>query len=347
MIHSSLNNIDMKYDNIAVIYGSDSSEWEVSCRSGEFTASRIDGAKYNVYEIFARFGQWTLAAYREKNSMRVVLPEAERPQIDKNDFSVTIAGKKVKFDYAYIMQHGTPGENGLMQGYLEMLGVPHSGCNAFVAAITFDKFSCKSYLKDVDFVKCADDMFLRKGEPVEGLAQKAVEKLGLPMFVKPTDGGSSFGVTKVKSIEDFDKAVEYAFSEGNMLIAESAVVGRELTCAVYYNGKEYVALPVIEIITENEFFDYEAKYKGQSREVCPAQIPDALRDKIQDVSKKVYAHLGCSGLVRVDYISAEDGLYFLEVNTIPGMTAASLVPQMVRAAGLDMTDFLSTIIENS
>ena len=347
MIHSSLNNIDMKYDNIAVIYGSDSSEWEVSCRSGEFTASRIDGAKFNVYEIFARFGQWTLAAYREKNSMRVVLPEAERPQIDKNDFSVTIAGKKVKFDYAYIMQHGTPGENGLMQGYLEMLGVPHSGCNAFVAAITFDKFSCKSYLKDVDFVKCADDMFLRKGESVEGLAQKAVEKLGLPMFVKPTDGGSSFGVTKVKSIEDFDKAVEYAFSEGNMLIAESAVVGRELTCAVYYNGMEYVALPVIEIITENEFFDYEAKYKGQSREVCPAQIPDALRDQIQDVSKKVYAHLGCSGLVRVDYISAKDGLYFLEVNTIPGMTAASLVPQMVRAAGLDMTDFLSTIIENS
>ena len=223
----------MKYNNIAVIYGSDSSEWEVSCRSGEFTASRIDGAKYNVYEIFARFGQWTLAAYRDKNSMRVVIPEAERPRIDKNDFSVTVAGKKVKFDYAYIMQHGTPGENGLMQGYLEMLGVPHSGCNAFVAAITFDKFSCKSYLKDMDFVKCADDMFLRKGEPLEGMAQKAVERLGLPMFVKPTDGGSSFGVTKVKCVEDFDKAVEYAFSEGNMLIAEAAVVGRELTCAVY------------------------------------------------------------------------------------------------------------------
>ena len=337
----------MKDENIAVIYGSDSSEWEVSCRSGEFTASRIDGAKYNVYEIFARFGQWTLAAYRDKNSMRVVIPEADRPQIDKNDFSVTIDGKKVKFDYAYIMQHGTPGENGLMQGYLEMLGVPHSGCNAFVAAITFDKFSCKSYLKDVDFVKCAEDMFLRKGESLEGMAQKAVERLGLPMFVKPTDGGSSFGVTKVKCVEDFDKAVEYAFSEGNMLIAEAAVVGRELTCAVYYNGKELVALPVIEIITENEFFDYEAKYKGQSREVCPAQIPDALRDEIQEVSKKVYAHLGCTGLVRVDYIASEEGLYFLEVNTIPGMTAASLVPQMVRAAGLDMTDFLSTVIENS
>ena len=336
----------MAYNTIAVIYGSDSSEWEVSCRSGEFTASRVDGSRYDVYEIFARFGNWSVAAYRKKNSMRVVLPENERPQIDKTDFSAVVDGEKVKFDYAYIMQHGTPGENGLMQGYFEMLGVPHSGCNSFVAAITFDKFSCKSYLKDVDFVKCADDIFVRKGESLEGLAQKAVEKLGLPMFVKPTDGGSSFGVTKVKSVEDFDKAVEYAFSEGNMLIAEAAVVGRELTCAVYYNGKEHVALPVIEIITENEFFDYEAKYKGQRRAVCPAQIPDSLREEIPEVSKKIYAHLGCSGLVRVDYIASEEGLYFLEVNTIPGMTAASLVPQMVRAAGLDMTDFLTTIIEN-
>ena len=334
-------------ENIAVIYGSDSSEWEVSCRSGEFTASRVDGSKFNVYEIFARYGKWSLVAYRKKNSMRVVIPEDQRPQIDKTDFSVMIGESKVKFDYAYIMQHGTPGENGLMQGYLEMLGVPHSGCNAFVSAITFDKFSCKSYLKDVDFVKCADDIFLRKGEPVEGLAQKAVEKLGLPMFVKPTDGGSSFGVTKVKSVEDFDKAVEYAFSEGNMLIAEAAIVGRELTCAVYNNGKENVALPVIEILTENEFFDYEAKYNGHSKEVCPAQIPDSLREEIQETSKKIYAHLGCAGLVRVDYICAEDGLYFLEVNTIPGMTAASLVPQMVRAAGMDMTDFLTTVIENS
>ena len=334
-------------ENIAVIYGSDSSEWEVSCRSGEFTASRVDGSKFNVYEIFARYGKWSLAAYRKKNSMRIVIPEDQRPQIDKTDFSVMIGESKVKFDYAYIMQHGTPGENGLMQGYLEMLGVPHSGCNAFVSAITFDKFSCKSYLKDVDFVKCADDIFLRKGEPVEGLAQKAVEKLGLPMFVKPTDGGSSFGVTKVKSVEDFDKAVEYAFSEGNMLIAEAAIVGRELTCAVYNNGKENVALPVIEILTENEFFDYEAKYNGHSKEICPAQIPDSLREEIQETSKKIYAHLGCAGLVRVDYIASEEGLYFLEVNTIPGMTSASLVPQMVRAAGLSMTDFLTTIIENS
>ena len=333
--------------NIAVIYGSDSSEWEVSVKSGQFTASQIDGEKYNVYEIFARFGSWSLAAYRENGGGRVALAEDIRPQIDKTDFSAVIDGRKIKFEYAYIMQHGTPGENGLMQGYLEMLGIPHSGCNAFVSAITFDKFSCKSYLKDVDFVKCADDIFLRKGESVEGLAQKAVGKLGLPMFVKPTDGGSSFGVTKVKEEADFDKAVDYAFSEGNMLIAETAIVGRELTCAVYFNGKENVALPVIEILTDNEFFDYEAKYNGHSKEVCPAQIPDSLREEIQLTSRKIYSHLGCSGLVRVDYICAEDGLYFLEVNTIPGMTSASLVPQMVRAAGLSMTEFLSTVIENS
>ena len=333
--------------SVVVIYGSDSSEWEVSVRSGEFTASQIDGDRYDVYEMFARFGEWSVRAYRRRGGGRVVIPEDERPMVDKTDFSAFVGGEKVKFDYAYIMQHGTPGENGLMQGYLEMIGVPHSGCDAFVAAITFDKFSCKSYLKDVDFVRCADDFFVRKGEVTEGLAQKVVERLGLPMFVKPTDGGSSFGVTKVKKTEDFDAAVEAAFAEGKTVMAEGAIVGRELTCAVYFNGHENVALPVIEIITENEFFDYEAKYNGHSREVCPAQIPDSLRDEIQEVSKKIYAHLGCAGLVRVDYIASEEGLYFLEVNTIPGMTSASLVPQMVRAAGLSMTDFLTTIIENS
>ncbi len=336
-----------QYRSIAVIYGSDSSEWEVSVCSGHFSASQMDRERYDVYEVFARFGHWSLAAYRLKGKDRVEFPESDRPLIDKTDFSVTVDGKKIKFDYAYIMQHGTPGENGLMQGYLEMLGIPHSGCNAFVAAITFDKFSCKSYMKDVDFVKCADDIFIRKGESMDGMALKAVDKLGLPMFVKPTDGGSSFGVTKVKRAEDFDKAVELAFSEGKTVMAESSISGRELTCAVYSDGKDNIALPVIEIITENDFFDYEAKYNGHSKEVCPAHIPDMLRDEIQEVSKKIYSHLGCSGLVRIDYICSDKGLYFLEVNTIPGMTSASLVPQMVRAAGLSMTDFLTTIIENS
>lgn len=337
----------MKKNKVAVIYGSDSSEWEVSCRSGEFTSSRIDGTKYDVFEIFARFGKWTLVSYRMKNSMRVIFPEDERPQIDKTDFSVVIDGKKINFDYAYIMQHGTPGENGLMQGYLEMLGIPFSSCSAFVSAMTFDKFSCKNYLRNVDFVKCADDVFIRRGDDVAGMADKVIGKLGLPLFVKPTDGGSSFGVVKVKKAEEFESAVEQAFAEGKTVLAERFIPGRELTDAVYFNGKELVALPVIEIVTKNEFFDYDAKYNGFSEEICPAPISEELTRTIQNASVKIYERLGCSGVVRVDYILSEDGLYFLEVNTIPGMTSASLVPKMVRTAGLDITDFLTEIIENS
>jgi len=336
-----------EYKNIAVIYGSDSSEWEVSIKSGQFTASQIDGSKYNVYEIFARFGKWNLVAYRTIGAERVEIAENERPVIDKNDFSVIVAGAKVNFDYAYIMQHGTPGENGLMQGYLEMLNIPFSSCSSFVSAITFDKFSCKSYLKDVDFVKCAKDLFVRKNEVCPELAQKAVDLLGLPMFVKPTDSGSSFGVTKVKKVEDFDEAVRLAFSEGQTLLCEEAISGQELQVGVYASGDDVVALPVIEIVSENEFFDYDAKYNGKSQEICPARIPDADRDVLQEAARKIYRRMACSGCVRIDFIlTPEKEVYFLEINTIPGMTAASLIPKMVRTAGMAMPDFLSQIIEH-
>ncbi len=339
--------METKYHDIAVIYGSDSSEWEVSCRSGEFVSSRIDGSLYNVYEIFARFGLWQLVAYRMKDSMRVIIPEKERPSIDKTDFSVSVAGRRVRFDFVYLVQHGTPGENGLMQGYLEMLSIPFSSCSSFVSAITFDKFSCKGYLRNVDFVKCSDDVFMRRGGDYATFENEAVQKLGFPMFVKPTDGGSSFGVTKVKRQEDLPEAVRLAFSEGKTIIAEKFIPGRELTCAVYRAGGKVVALPVIEIVTDHEFFDYDAKYNGFSKEICPAEIAPDLTAHIQESSKKIYERLGCSGVVRVDYILADDGLYFLEVNTIPGMTNASLVPKMVKAAGMDMTAFLTGIIENS
>jgi len=337
----------MKYNKIAVIYGSDSSEWEVACRSGEFTASRIDGAKYDVYEILARFGKWRLVAYRKKNSMRVTFPEGARPEIDKTDFSVKVYGEKVKFDFVYIMQHGKPGENGLLQGYLEMIGVPFSSCNAFVSAITFDKFACKNYLRDTEIVKCAPDAFFRKGGDIDEFSKETSEKLGLPLFVKPTDGGSSFGISKVKEAEALPGAIKYAFSEGDTVIIEKAIDGREFTCAAYNDGKELQVLPVVEIVSKNEYFDYDAKYNGNSQEICPAKITEAVSAKIQAVTKKIYGQLGCAGIVRMDYILADDGLYFLEANTIPGMTSASLVPKMVRAAGIDITDFLTTIIENS
>lgn len=332
---------------VAVLYGSDSTEWEISCRSGLFTASRIDCGRFNVYEVFARFGRWQVVAYRKNGGARVEIAENGRPEINKDDFSAVVDGVKVKFDFVYMMQHGTPGENGKMQGFFEMLGVPYSGCDAFVSAMTFDKFSCKSYLRNTDFVKCARDIFIRKSQMPDDIAAKAAETLGLPLFVKPTAGGSSFGVTKVKSVEEFGKALEYAFTESDTVLAEAAVAGRELTCAVYFDGRENVTLPITEIISDNEYFDYEAKYNGQSQEICPAGIDDAVAAHISETSKKIYTRLGCSGLVRIDYILAADGLYFLEVNTTPGMTAASLVPKMVRAAGLDMTEFLSTIIDNS
>lgn len=336
-----------KYNSIAVFYGSDSSEWEVSCRSGEFTASRIDGEIYDVYEILARFGKWELVAYRKRHSMRVIFPEGARPQVDKTDCSIIVNCEKVMFDYIYIMQHGRPGENGLLQGYFEMLGIPYSGCNSFVSAVAFDKFACKNYLRDVDFVHCAPDIFVRKGTDISDLKDRVCSKLRFPVFVKPTDGGSSFGITKLESVDELETAVNFAFSEGPMVIIEQGISGRELTCGVYFDGEKVKALPPIEIVTENEYFDYDAKYNGKSQELCPAPISAEETALVQDTTCRIYKQLGCSGVVRIDYILAEDGLYFLEINTIPGMTSASLIPKMVRTAGMDMTAFLSQIIENS
>ncbi len=336
-----------KYSSIAVFYGSDSSEWEVACRSGEYTASRIDEHVYDVYEILARFGRWQLVAYRKKNAMRVIFPEGSRPEVDKNDCSVNVLGEKVKFDFIYIMQHGRPGENGLLQGYFEMLGIPFSSCSSFVSAVAFDKYACKNYLRDVDFVKCAPDAFVRKGADLEAFVAEAARKLRFPVFVKPTEGGSSFGITRVVKPEDLLTAIQFAFSEGPSVLVEQGVSGRELTCAAYFDGKDVRALPLIEIVSENDYFDYDAKYNGHSQEICPAPVSDDIRVLVQETTAKIYKRMGCSGIVRVDFILSDEGLYFLEINTIPGMTSASLVPRMIRTAGMDMTSFLSTIIENS
>ena len=335
-----------KYKTIAVVYGSDSSEWEVSCRSGEFVASRIDGDQYDIYEIFARFGKWQLVAAKKRDSMRVTFPEEARPEVDKTDFSVQVLGEKVKFDFVYLVQHGAPGETGQFEGYLEMLGIPCSTCDSSVSAIAFDKYACKCYIREQGLVKCAPDAFVRAGMDLAAFTAEVERKLRFPVFVKPTQGGSSFGVTRVVRPEDLLQAVQYAFSENHTVLVEQGVNGRELTCAAYFDGQKVATLPLIEIITENEYFDYDAKYNGHSQEVCPAPVSDEVKDLVQHTTAAIYERLGCKGVVRMDYILAEDGLYFLEVNTIPGMTSASLVPKMVRTAGLDMTAFLTTIIES-
>ena len=334
-----------KYSSIAVIYGSDSSEWEVSCRSGEFVASAIDDREYDVFEIFARFGVWKLVAYRKRNAMRVTFPEEARPDVDKSDFSVSVLGEKVKFDFAYIVQHGAPGETGQLQGYLEMLGVPFSSCGSYASMLSFDKFACKSYVRGQ--VKCAPDAFVRRGEDIEAFCARVAAELRFPVFVKPTQGGSSFGVTRVTDPAELAEAIQYAFSENPMVIVEQGIEGRELTCAAYTDGTRVKTLPPIEIVSDNEYFDYDAKYNGHSAEICPAPVPPEVTAELQATTARLYAFLGCKGVVRMDYILAADGLYFLEVNTIPGMTSASLVPKMVREAGMTITEFLSTIIESS
>lgn len=317
--------------NIALVYGGYSSEWEVSVKSAKNVFEHIDPLLYNKYEVFVCKEGW-----------KVILPDGD-VEIDRSDFSFTQNGEKVRFDKVFIMIHGTPGENGLMQAYFELIGLPHTGCSAMTSTLAFDKFACKTYLKEAG-ITLAKDHFLRKGENYS--PGEIVEKLGLPLFVKPNQGGSSFGITKVKRVEDLDAAIELAFREDDSVLIEEAISGRELTMGIYKENGLLKTLPATEIIPENEYFDYEAKYLGASQEVCPADIPVQVYDKIAAATKRIYRRFGCNGLVRMDYILKGDDAYFLEINPIPGMTDTSLVPQQVREAGIDMKYFITQIIEN-
>ena len=225
-----------------------------------------------------------------------------------------------------------------------MMGIPVTTCSSFVCTIAFNKYSCKRLLLDTG-VKMADDVFLRRGQSYD--ASEIAKKLGLPMFVKPSDGGSSFGVTKVKEAAQIPAAIDYAFKEGDTILIEKAITGRELTQAIYMDAGKAVALPITEIVTSNEYFDYDAKYNGKSEEICPAPISEELAAEITRCTKSIYSHLGATGLIRIDYIAAEDGVYFLEINATPGMTRMSLVPKMVRVSGRSMTEFFTALIGNA
>ena len=335
--------------NIALIYGGNSEEAGVSIKSGRNVADCICRENYNVYEILLRGASWRVlnpsgcAVDAEVAENCLNSPQIAGVEVDKTDFSFVAEGNRVKFDMAFIMIHGTPGENGLLQGYLEMMGVPYNTCSAYVSAITFDKHSCKRFIEHAG-VKMAKDVFLRRGSAWN--AEEIIGELGLPVFVKPTNGGSSFGITKVKKVEELAPAIELVFKEYDSVIIEESIVGREFTNGIYPKGGELVRLPVTEIVTSREFFDYEAKYLGESQEICPAQIPDELTARIQDTTEQIYRYMGCSGLVRMDYIVRNDEIYFLETNTVPGMTAMSLVPAQVRAAGIPMAEFFNTLIDN-
>ena len=298
---------------IAIIAGGDSSEYEVSLRSAAGIYSFLDPTDspsrgeigYELTIVCLRGKEWRALAETDielqQHNGVVPMDSDKWMTIDKNDFSFTYNGQKTTFDFAYITIHGTPGENGVLQGYLDMIGVPYSCCGVLAAAMTFNKYTCNHYLKGFG-VKVAESVLLRKAESRLQTPDTIIAKVGLPCFIKTNVGGSSFGVTKVKTLEDVVPAIEKAFGEGDEVICEAEMKGIEITCGVYKTKQKAVAFPITEVVTSNEFFDYDAKYNGQVDEITPARIPDEVRDKVQALTLKIYDILGCKGIIRVDYI---------------------------------------------
>lgn len=319
--------------NIAIVAGGDSSEVVVSLKSAAGLESFMDHDLYQIWVMTIVGNEW-----------KVRLADGTQTDVDKNDFSFQSGEGKIRFDFAYITIHGTPGENGILQGYLELIGIPYSSCGVLSSALTFSKFSCNQYLKGFG-VKVAESILLKKGGQIA--SSEVTANIGYPCFVKPNIGGSSFGVTKVKSEEEVQNAISKAFDEADQVLIEAFMQGTEITCGMYRTREKTVVFPITEVVPHNEFFDYDAKYAGQVEEITPARISDALTDRVQKLTSAIYEILDCKGIVRVDYIISEgDSINLLEVNTTPGMTPTSFIPQQVKAAGLEIKNVLADIIEN-
>ena len=316
--------------NIAIVWGGYSSEKEVSERSARGIHSFLDKDKYNLYKVKIDAQAWEVEF------------DGKTYPIDKNDFSFTANGQKTAFDFAYITIHGTPGEDGVLQGYFDMLRIPYSNCGVLASALTFSKFTCNNFLKSFGF-KVAESVILRPSDSYS--TETIVSKLGLPVFVKPNVGGSSFGTTKVKEESHLQRAIDDAFGEAPEVMIESFIPGTEVTCGCYQAEKKFQHLPLTEVVTKNEFFDYNAKYKGQVEEITPARIPDEMAKQIQEQTERIYHLIGAKGIIRADYIISNGVPVLLEVNTTPGMTETSFIPQQVHAAGLNISDVMTDIIE--
>jgi D-alanine-D-alanine ligase len=317
---------------IAIVAGGDSSEFEVSVKSAE-EVEKVLSSRYIVYLVMMKGTSW----YWEDQKGRY-------HNIDKNDFSLVTDEHRIRFDGVFIAIHGTPGENGYLQGYFEMMSIPYTSCSAFCSAITFNKQACKLFLKEYN-IPMADAILFRKGESLDPVS--IIKRTGLPCFVKPNDSGSSFGVTKVKQKEDLLSAIETAFKESNEVMIEAFMKGREVACGVIKTKGKTIVLPVTEIISKNEFFDYEAKYTpGMSEEVTPADMPSNVTNEIQRLSLLICELLGCKGIVRVDFIVINEKPFFLEINSIPGMTKESLIPKQADAAGISHEELYSMVVEN-
>lgn len=319
--------------NIALLAGGNSSEREIALQSAAQVAEAFDKERYNVWLIDVHERRFT---YRDGGK--------EYP-MDLNDFSLTVESEKMEFDYAYVMIHGTPGEDGHIQGYLEMMGVPFSSCDMVSSVITFDKETTKRAVADTG-VGLAKGILLREEDWVAPDA--IVAELGLPLFVKPNASGSSCGVTKVKSAEELPEAIFKAFDESSEVLVEEFIAGREMACGVLVTAEKEYLFPITEIVAKNEFFDYEAKYTaGMSDEITPADITPEIAEKLHEMTLAAYKACRCKGLARVDFIVTPEGEpYMIEINTIPGMSAGSIVPKQIRAAGMTMTEILTLVIED-
>ena len=276
----------------------------------------------------------------------VELPDGTTAPIDRNDFSFVEDGTARLFDYAYITIHGTPGENGLLQGYFDLIDLPYSTSGVLVEAMTFDKFVLNQYLRGYG-VSVADSLLIRKGYEELVTDDEIEERIGMPCFVKPAADGSSFGVSKVKNKDQLAPAIRKAMMESPEIMVEGYLEGTEITQGIYNTHDKTVLFPITEVVTSNEFFDYDAKYNGQVQEITPARIPEDIADRVRKITSHIYDILHCNGIIRIDYIVSKEGkISMLEVNTTPGMTATSFIPQQVKAAGLSMTEVLTEIVEN-
>lgn len=315
--------------NIAILTGGFEAERVVSLKSAQVVKESLNTEKYNLYLIDIHQNEWKA----ENGSL-----------VDKNDFSIIVKGKKINFDACFMSIHGSPVEDGLIQGYFDMLRIPYTGCDGRTMAITMDKILTKEILQNTYGIKTAKFEVYRRGEDID---ESRFEKLGFPMFIKPNSVGSSFGVSKVKEKSQIKKAIEDALVHDDIVIIEEFIEGREFAHGVLQVGDKLHVLPITEIISENEFFDYQAKYEGKSREVTPAEnLSEAITKQMYEITEKVFQVMNCKDLSRVDYLLKGDELYFLEVNTIPGLSAASIYPQQLNEYGWSLEDGFGAMIEN-
>ena len=322
--------------NIAIITGGDSSELVISLKSAGQVRQHIDRDKYEPYLVYIREDDWHVKTGPDD---KVVIP------VDKNNFSFNLEGREIRFDYAFISMHGPPGEDGKLQAYFDLLHIPYSSSGVLSLALSFNKYACKNILSQAGILS-ADAFLIRKS--MQWDAETIINRTGLPCFIKPNSGGSSFGVSRVNKAEELEAAIHVALEEDSEVLVESFIPGREFTCGALRTGGREFTFPVTEIISKNEFFDYEAKYtEGMATEITPAEIPEELTRKCQSMTAEIYDVLDCRGLVRIDFIINDGELYFLEVNGIPGMSKMSIIPIQLRTLGHTEKEIYNLIIKNS